>query len=65
MREIILWTIFFGALVAVFIVSKDGIYRYPCQDPARWAAPECNPPMCSALKSCTSDLVGGQDSAQN
>lgn len=65
MREIILWTIFLGAIVAVFILSRDGFYRYPCQDPAHWTAPECNPPMCSALKSCTSDLVGEQDSAQN
>jgi len=64
MREIILWTIFLTAVAAVFWASSDGFYRYPCQDPARWSAPECNPPMCTALKSCTSDLIGGQDLAQ-
>ena len=64
MREIILWTIFLTAVAAIFLMSADGFYRYPCQDPAHWSAPECNPPICTALKSCTSDLIGGQDLAQ-
>ena len=64
MIEKLLWLIFAVAICAIFYFSTDGFYRYPCQDPARWSAPECNPPMCTALKSCTSDLIGGQDIAQ-
>lgn len=36
----------------------DGHYRYPCQDPVNWEAPECNPPICDATGMCTKDLLG-------
>lgn len=36
----------------------DGHYRYPCQDPANWDAPECKPPICTAAGACPEDLVG-------
>jgi len=36
----------------------DGHYRYPCQDPVNWEAPECNPPICEATGTCTKDLIG-------
>lgn len=36
----------------------DGHYRYPCQDPVNWEAPECNPPLCEATGTCTADLIG-------
>lgn len=36
----------------------DGEYRYPCQDPAKWEAPECNPPLCEPSGTCTKDLIG-------
>jgi hypothetical protein len=35
----------------------DGGYRYPCQDPAKWDAAECNPPICTASETCTKDLL--------
>jgi hypothetical protein len=36
----------------------DGHYRYPCQDPVNWESPECNPPLCKATGTCTTDLLG-------
>ena len=36
----------------------DGHYRYPCQDPANWEKPECNPPLCEAYGYCAKDLLG-------
>ena len=36
----------------------DGHYRYPCQDPANWDAPECKPPLCEVAGACPEDLVG-------
>jgi predicted small lipoprotein YifL len=35
----------------------QGEYRYPCQDPANWKAPECQPPLCDASGTCTKDLI--------
>jgi hypothetical protein len=32
-------------------------YRYECQDPAHWSTPECEPPICNASGTCTTDLV--------
>lgn len=51
------------ALVATLIVLLSGCgifyerYRYPCQDPANWEAPECNPPVCKAMDVCWKDLI--------
>lgn len=39
----------------------DGGYRYPCQDPANWESPDCNPPICSASETCTKDLLPEED----
>lgn len=36
----------------------SGGYRYPCQDPVNWKAPECQPPICTADGWCTPDLLG-------
>lgn len=36
----------------------DGHYRYPCQDPANWENAECQPPVCEATGTCTTDLLG-------
>ena len=36
----------------------DGGYRYECQDPANWAAEECNPPQCKVSGTCTVDIIG-------
>jgi hypothetical protein len=36
----------------------DGHYRYPCQDPANWEAPDCKPPICEVNGACPEDLVG-------
>jgi hypothetical protein len=58
MKEKILWLLFILALVGVFVVSKNGFYRYPCQDPGKWTLPECQPPLCTAMKECPEDLIG-------
>jgi hypothetical protein len=50
------------ALVAgILILSAcgyDGGYRYSCQDPENWEAPECNPPLCKVDGNCTEALLG-------
>ena len=35
------------------------VYRYPCQDPANWEKPECQPPNCEAFGICTKDVMKG------
>ena len=35
----------------------DGNFRYPCQDPANWDDPNCQPPICEADGTCTKDLL--------
>jgi hypothetical protein len=35
----------------------DGHYRYACQDPSNWGAPECNPPFCETNGTCTKYIV--------
>jgi hypothetical protein len=39
--------------------SYDGYYRYPCQDPAKIEAPECQSPLCKYNDQCSVDLIGG------
>jgi hypothetical protein len=50
------------ALVAgIFLLSAcgyDGEYRYSCQDPENWEAPECIPPLCLVDGNCTETLLG-------
>jgi len=50
------------ALVAgILLLSAcgyDGGYRYSCQDPENWEAPECNPPLCNVDGNCTEALLG-------
>jgi hypothetical protein len=58
MKEKILWLLFAAALVGIFVASKDGFYRYPCQNPDKWALPQCQPPLCTAAKECPEDLIG-------
>lgn len=36
----------------------DGHFRYPCQDPVNWESAECQPPICEAFGTCTTDLLG-------
>jgi hypothetical protein len=36
----------------------DGYYRYPCQDPAKMEAVECQPPLCRYNDQCSQDLIG-------
>lgn len=53
------WPAFAIGIGLVFYFSGDGFYRYPCQDPANWAALECQPPICLRTKNCAEDLTGG------
>lgn len=57
-REHLLWATAIAVVVAIFYLSGDGFYRYPCQDPVNWGAHECNPPLCVRIGMCTSDLTG-------
>jgi hypothetical protein len=59
MIEKLVWVAFISALAAIFWVSGDGFYRYPCMDPANIETPPCKPPICSANRTCPSDLTGG------
>ena len=36
----------------------DGGYRYECQDPANWEAPQCQKPVCEVDGSCPDVLLG-------
>ena len=49
-----LLTLVIGIYVIFFAEDK---FRYECQDPTFWDAPQCNPPICLASGVCTSDLV--------
>jgi len=61
MKERLMWLGFALAIAAVFWASKDGFYRYPCQDPVNWSLPQCQPPICTATKQCPEDLLGGSN----
>lgn len=41
----------------LFYLAGDGSYRYPCQDPLNFGAPECEPPICLADGTCTDMLL--------
>ena len=58
MKEKVLWLLFALAVAGVFWFSKDGFYRYPCQNPDNWTLIRCQPPICTALKECPEDLIG-------
>lgn len=58
-KEYVVWALFAAAVAGVFYVSGDGFYRYPCQDPANWAALECTPPICTRTGMCADHLTGG------
>lgn len=45
-------------LVTLSGCGYDGHYRYPCQDPENWENAECQPPVCMAAGTCTTDLLG-------
>lgn len=52
-----------GVLLAILVIAVlsgcgyQGNYRYPCQDPENWKLEECQPPICSASDTCTTDLL--------
>ena len=58
MKEKILFALLTAAIIAVFILSGNGFYRYRCQDPIFWDFDECKPPICTARKECPEDLIG-------
>lgn len=59
MMEKLIWVAFIAVVAVIFYLSGDGFYRYPCQDPDNWTAAECQPPICTATRTCPSDLTGG------
>ncbi len=56
--EYLVWGGFAVVIAAVFYLSGDGFYRYPCQDPANWSALECTPPICLRTGMCSDTLTG-------
>jgi hypothetical protein len=50
-----------AALAAVALSACSDAYRYPCQDPANFSSPSCNPPVCEANGTCTKYLIGEPD----
>ena len=61
MKETLLWILFAGTLVGILFASKDGFYRYPCQDPKNWSTQQCQPPVCVASNSCPEELMGDRN----
>jgi hypothetical protein len=59
MIEKTVWAAFIAAIAGIFYLSGDGFYRYPCMDPANVETLQCKPPICSATRTCPSDLTGG------
>jgi hypothetical protein len=59
--ENLVWLGFIAAVGAVFYMSGDGFYRYPCQDPANWGALECTPPICTRTGMCATSLTGATE----
>ena len=45
-------------ITAILLVACSDAYRYPCQDPANFGKPQCNPPACEANGTCTKFLIG-------
>ena len=48
--------IFFIMLPLLAATGCEQAYRYPCQDPANWQAPECQRPICEVNRDCP-DLI--------
>ena len=44
-----------GAAIVV-LTGCEAQFRYPCQDPANWNAPECQRPICEVNRDCP-DLI--------
>lgn len=59
--EQLIWAAFAAVVAVIFYFSGDGFYRYPCQDPANWAALECTPPICTRTGMCSDHLTGGTE----
>jgi hypothetical protein len=56
--EKLMWAMAALGLIGIFLLSGNGFYRYPCQDPENWENAECNPPICQRTKNCAIDLTG-------
>mgnify|MGYP000178999044 CR=1 FL=1 len=56
-RLLIVWAGMVTISAVFLIAGCSDAYRYPCQDPANQAKPECTPPECVADGTCTDYLV--------
>lgn len=45
----------------VVLTGCEAQFRYPCQDPANWNAPECQRPICEVNRDCP-DLIFKENS---
>ncbi len=48
----------FISAIVLASCGYDGKYRYECQDPANWEAPECQKPACQVDGACPDVLLG-------
>ena len=43
-------------LSVLAVTGCEQAFRYPCQDPVNWQAPECQRPICEVNRDCP-DLI--------
>ena len=53
----------FITLSLLLLVGCESHYRYPCQDPANFGTPDCEPPACEASGMCTKDILPQLDTS--
>jgi len=58
-RKVIAAAVLCLALTGCGKYTFEDVYRYPCQDPANWESPDCQPPNCEAFGVCTKDVMKG------
>lgn len=49
------------SVAMLLMTACEGHYRYPCQDPANFKKPECNPPLCYLENDCSQNLIGAPE----
>ena len=45
------------SILLVLLTGCEDRFRYPCQDPQNWEAPDCKPPVCTVTGTCPDQLI--------
>jgi len=45
------------SILLVLLTGCEDRFRYKCQDPQNWEAPDCKPPVCTATGTCPDQLI--------